>query len=163
MIVRAERPSDRAAIRALVTSAFADHPNSDGRESAIVDALRANGELTLSLVAEENGAIVGHIAFSPVKISDGSQGWFGLGPVSVEPTRQKSGIGSALIEAGLAQLGGSGAMGVVLMGDPAFYGRFGFAHDPSLVYPGPPPQFFQRLVLGGVAPTGTVTYAPAFG
>jgi putative acetyltransferase len=161
--IRSERPGDEAAIRDLTRQAFAEMPFSDGDEHHIVDALRTDGDLRLSLVALERAAIVGHIAFSPVTISDRSEGWFGLGPVSVTPALQRRGIGSALIVRGIADLRGQGARGIVLLGSPAYYARFGFAHDPRLVYPGPPGEYFQRLVLAGEPPSGIVGYAPAFG
>ena len=160
--IRSEKPGDEAEIHALTAAAFADMPFSDGDEPELVDALRAAGDLTLSLVAVDGAAIVGHIAFSPVTISDGSQSWYGLGPVSVAPAVQRLGIGSALIWRGLADMRERGAGGIVLLGNPAYYARFGFAHDPELRYPGPPPAYFQRLVLAGDAPNGIVTYAAAF-
>jgi len=163
MTIRPEQPGDAPAIHALTEAAFRDIPHSDGDEADLVDALRRDGDLALSLVALNlDQAIVGHVAFSPVTISDGSEGWFGLGPCSVIPTRQRTGIGSQLIEAGLGEMRARGARGIVLLGSPAYYGRFGFEHDPKLVYPGPPAQYFQRLVLAGPEPSGTVTYAPAF-
>lgn len=163
MILRFEYPGDEAAIRALTEAAFRDQPHAGGNEQGIFDAMRLDGDLALSLVAENDGALVGHIAFSRVTISDGTPGWYGLGPVSVTPELQGEGIGSALIRRGIEELGGLSAGGIVLLGDPAFYGRFGFAHDPALTYPGPPPEYFQRLVLAGSPPTGTVAYASAFG
>ncbi len=164
MTIRPEQPGDEPAIQALTKAAFRDMPHADGNEADLVDALRRDGDLTLSLVAVNMDlAIVGHIAFSPVAISDGSAGWYGLGPCSVIPTRQRTGIGSQLVEAGLAELRQRGARGVVLLGSPDYYGRFGFEHDPKLAYPGPPAKYFQRLVLNGPEPSGTVTYAPAFG
>lgn len=96
-------------------------------------------------------------------ISDGSQGWFGLGPVSVLPACQREGVGQRLMQRAIADLRETGARGIVLLGDPAYYARFGFRHDPRLVYPGPPPEYFQRLVLEGEPPAGNVSYAPAFG
>lgn len=161
--LRAERPGDEAAIHALTREAFRTQQHSGGNEQDIVDALRRSGDLSLSLVAERDSAIVAHIAFSPVTISDGTPSWYGLGPVSVTPELQGEGIGSTLIRRGISELGATGAGGIVLLGDPAYYGRFGFAHDRALAYPGPPAEYFQRLVLAGSAPTGTVTYAPAFG
>ncbi|WP_338447025.1 N-acetyltransferase [Pelagerythrobacter marensis] len=161
--IRPERAGDQSAIRNLVSAAFAGTPHSDGSEPDIVDALRADGDLAISLVAQEGLDIVGHAAFSPVSIADGSAGWYGLGPVAVAPERQRRGIGAALIERGIAMLHERGAAGCVVLGDPAYYNRFGFAHDPALAYPGPPPEYFQRLVIGGGAPRGIVTYAPAFG
>jgi putative acetyltransferase len=114
-------------------------------------------------VAQDAGRIAGHIAFSPVTIADGSAHWFGLGPASVWPDLHGQGIGSALIRRGIADLQAQGAKGIVLLGSPDYYGRFGFEHDPALTYPGPPPEYFQRLVLAGPAPCGAVTYAHAFG
>ena len=161
--IRPEEKGDEIAIRDLTRAAFDGTEWSDGSEPAIIDRLRRDGDLALSLVAEAGGAIVGHIAFSPVAIGDGSSGWFGLGPVSVRPDMQKRGIGAMLVRQGIELMKRRGARGIVLLGDPAYYGRFGFAHDPQLSYPGPPAEYFQRLVLGGDIPKGVVTYAPAFG
>lgn len=162
--LRHETPGDEAAINALTEAAFHDMPFSDGDEPDLVDKLRADGDLTLSLVAESmDKAIIGHIAFSPVTISDGTEHWYGLGPVSVIPTRQRTGIGSALINEGIKQMRECGARGIILLGSNEYYPRFGFEHDPELQYPGPPPEYFQRLVLEGRAPKGVVNYAPAFG
>ncbi|WP_089177373.1 N-acetyltransferase [Bosea sp. AS-1] len=162
MPIRLEQPGDADAIRALTTEAFATAPHSSGTEVAIVDGLRAAGELTLSLVAVEDGEIVGHVAFSPVTIDGAERGWFGLGPVSVRPGRQHSGIGSELIREGLRRLRENGAGGCVLLGDPAYYGRFGFANDPALVLEGVPPEYFMRLGFGAEQPAGTVRYHAAF-
>lgn len=163
VVIRPERTGDERAIHDVVHGAFADHPHSDGSEPAIVDTLRADGDLAISLVAEDGGEIVGYVAFSLVTVSNGSEGWFGLGPVAVAPQRQREGIGAALIEQGLALLRERAAAGCVVLGDPVYYGRFGFLHDPALTYPGPPPEYFQRLVMGGSGASGIVTYAPAFG
>ena len=162
--IRPERPGDERAIHALTEAAFRDMPHADGDEQDLVDRLRADGDLVLSLVATNmDEAIVGHIAFSPVTISDGTRDWFGLGPVSVIPSAQRGGIGAALVERGIADMRERGARGIVLLGDPNYYARFGFEHDPQLAYPGPPAEYFQRLVLTDDAPAGTVRYAPAFG
>ena len=163
LAVRDEAAGDGPAIAALHAAAFAPIPYSDGSEPAIVARLRAAGDLALSLVAVEGGAVVGHAAFSPVEISDGSAGWFGLGPVAAAPARQRAGIGTALITAGLERLRARGAGGCVVLGDPAYYGRFGFRALAQLRYPGPPPAAFQALVLAGAAPAGIVRYAAAFG
>ena len=163
-LIREERAGDQSAIYALTKAAFAPMPFTDGDEQDLVDRLRADGDLTLSLVAESDGAIVGHIAFSPVRMSDGSRDWFGLGPVSVAPELQRSGIGSALIRRGIAMMEEvHGANGIILLGSNEYYPRFGFAHDPELTYPGPPPEYFQRLVLHGSAPKGVARFSPAFG
>lgn len=162
--VRHEAPGDAPAIHALTKAAFRDMAFSDGDEAELVDTLRTDGDLTLSLVAESiDKAIIGHIAFSPVTISDGTSNWYGLGPVSVIPLRQRAGIGSAMINRGLTEMRALGAAGIILLGDPEYYRKFGFEHDPALTYPGPPAEYFQRLVLGGTAPSGTVNYSPAFG
>lgn len=162
--VRKERPGDEPAIHALTAAAFRDMPFSDGDEADLVDKLRADGDLALSLVAENmDQAIIGHIAFSRVTISDGTSDWYGLGPVSVMPMRQHSGIGGQLIDRGLAELISRRAKGVVLLGDPNYYSRFGFKVDPRLTYPGHPAEYFQSLVLDGPMPSGEVTYARAFG
>lgn len=166
MQIRTEQPADAEAIRALTTEAFATAPHSSGTEAAIVDALRKAGALTLSLVAVENGEtsgeILGHVAFSPVTIDGAERAWFGLGPVSVQPPRQRGGIGSELIREGLRRLRDMGADGCVLLGDPAYYGRFGFANDPSLVLEGVPPEYFMRLGFGAAVPAGTVRYHAVF-
>lgn len=162
MIIRLETAADAAAIRAVTAAAFAGAVHSSGTEAAIVDALRTAGALTLSLVAEENGAICGHTAFSPVALSSGEAGWFGLGPVSVAPPRQRREIGSALIRDGLSRLAATGANGCVVLGDPAYYGRFGFISDPKLRFGTMPPAYFQRLVFRGDQPAGEVHYHDAF-
>ena len=163
MEIRRERLEDKEAIAALVKAAFASAEHSSGTEAQIVERLRAAGALTLSLVAEDGGEIVGHAAFSPVALDGKSTGWFGLGPVAVRPDRQRQGIGDALISEGLGQLVAYGAAGCVVLGEPAYYGRFGFTTDERLRYPGPPPEYFQALAFGGAIPSGTVAYHPAFG
>ena len=161
--IRPEQSGDEATIHALTEAAFRDMPFSEGDEQHLLDALRRDGDLALSLVAEDAQRIVGHIAFSPVSISDGSVDWYDLGPVSVWPELHGRGIGSALVKRGIADMRERGAKGIVLLGSPEYYWRFGFEHDPVLIYPGPPPEYFQRLVLDGDAPSGTVSYPPAFG
>ncbi|MBO6506453.1 MAG: N-acetyltransferase [Kordiimonadaceae bacterium] len=162
MNIRAERPEDQTTIHALTAAAFAGVPYSDQTEPAIVDALRAAGALSLSLVAEEDGKLLGHIAFSPVSIDGQDHDWFGLGPVSVWPDNQRGGIGSALINEGLARLRANGAKGCVLLGDPAYYSRFGFVSSAALTYPGPPAEYFQHLSFEDPMPTGIVSYHDAF-
>lgn len=161
--IRPEAPGDEAPIFALTEAAFRDMPFSDGDEQQLVDRLREAGELTLSLVAEDGERIVGHIAFSPVTIADGTADWFGLGPVSVWPELHHRGIGSALVRRGIADMRARGAKGIVLLGSPDYYGRFGFRHEPQLTYSGPPPEYFQALLLDDVMPAGEVAYATAFG
>ena len=162
ILLRPERPDDADAIRALTETAFRTAPHADGTEHIIIDRLRTAGALTLSLVMEADGAIVGHVAFSPVTVSDGSAGWYGLGPISVDPARQGEGIGGRLIGEGLQRLKALGATGCVLLGDPAYYTRFGFATDPKLVLDGVPPEYFMRVAFSPVYGEGTVSYHPAF-
>lgn len=158
MLLRTERPGDKAAIHALTTAAFRAMPYSSGTEAAIVDRLRRACALTLSLVAERDGMIVGHVAFSPVSID----AWSGLGPVSVRPDLQRQGIGSALIRAGLGRLRADGTGGCVVLGDPRYYARFGFAADPSLWYGEGPGPYFQYLCFHGPLPAGEVRFHDAF-
>lgn len=162
LVIRPECKSDEDAIGEVTRQAFASHPYSSHTEHFIVGALREANALTISLVAEQSGQVVGHIAFSPVTISDGTSGWFGLGPVSVLPSVQKQGIGRTLIERGLSLLRERGAAGCVLLGEPAFYGRFGFANSPGLVLSGVPKEFFLAFSFGSGSPQGEVTYHVAF-
>lgn len=164
VILRPETEHDVDRIDAVTREAFKGQPLSDGSEPGIVMSLRRAGALTLSLVAELGGDVVGHVAFSPVTISDGSSDWYGLGPVSVDPAWQGKGIGSTLIWAGLQRLEQLGGRGCVLVGDPVYYKRFGFAADSRLVYEGVPAEhFLVRPTPDEAVPTGTVTYHPAFG
>ncbi|MFD1794704.1 N-acetyltransferase [Paracoccus aurantiacus] len=162
MNLRPETAADISAISVLTTAAFLTAEHSDGTEAAIVDNLRAADALLLSLVAVEGESIVGHIAFSPVTIAGEDRGWVGLGPVSVAPDRQGKGVGSALIREGLARMHDDGRKGCVVLGDPAYYVRFGFAANTSLWLQDVPPEYFMALSFGGPAPQGEVAYHPAF-
>jgi len=163
MEIRPEIPSDESAISDLITAAFLGAEHRGGNEACIVEALRKVGNLAVSLVATENGEILGHLAFSPVTIDGHSDGWFGLGPVAVVPNRQREGIGSALIEAGLDRLRARGSKGCVVLGEPAYYSRFGFTADPDLRLAGVPPEYFQRLKFEEHPCVGEVKYDAAFG
>ena len=160
--IREERSGDAAAIESVTVAAFRHAAHRSGTEHDIVNALRRDDALSVSLVAESDGTVVGHVAVSPVAVSDGSQHWFGLGPISVLPACQGQGIGSALVIEGLKRLRGLDAKGCVLAGNPAYYGRFGFSVDPDFVYPGIPPEYFMRLAFSPVYAGGTVAYHPAF-
>ncbi len=162
MEISTESPGHVDAIRSLTTAAFEHAEHSSRTEAAIIDALRRAGALSLSLVAIDDGAIVGHVAFSPVKIDCREGQWFGLGPVSVRPDRQGEGIGSALIGRGLELLRSSGAEGCVVLGEPAYYGRFGFSGGDGLRYPDAPAPYFQWTSFAGAPVSGTVSYHPAF-
>ena len=156
--IRGEAATDRGVVREIVTAAF-------GREdeARLVDRLRADGDAAISLVAVEEGRIVGHILFSPMRAPFRA---LALAPVAVLPARQRSGTGTALIRAGLARAETEGGEGVFVLGEPAFYRRFGF--DPALAegfrspYSGP---YLMALALAGKLPaaSGAIAYAPAFG
>ncbi|WDZ52604.1 N-acetyltransferase [Acinetobacter vivianii] len=160
--IRNEQPSDIPNIFKLTQAAFKDIEYSSHTEQFIVNALRDSQQLTVSLVAEYEGQIVGHIAFSPVSISDGTTDWYGLGPVSVQPEFQNQGVGSQLIHIGLDKLKTLKAAGCVLLGDPEYYARFGFKAKPELVLQGVPAEYFQTLSFTEKMPHGDVVYAEAF-
>lgn len=163
MPIRDEQPGDEATIAAIVTAAFATVPHAGGNEARIVDALRAAGALTVSLVAtDEGGDPVGHVAFSPLEIEGQPGLWFTLGPVAVLPSAQRRGIGRALIEAGLERLAAIPADGCVLLGDPAYYSRFGFVAGDALTWGGEPSPYLQQKPLAGMPAKGAVTFHPAF-
>lgn len=160
-MIRPEQPEDVHAIGYVTEQAFRSSPHSAQTEHFIVAALRRAGALSVSLVAVRGAELVGHIAFSPVTSTDGSAGWYGLGPVSVLPEYQGQGVGSALVERGLESLKAMGAAGCVVLGEPGFYGRFGFTSQPDCIFEGAPQEYFQVLVFTQSA-AGTVTYHDAF-
>ena len=162
LILRPETHSDCVAVREVNILAFQDHPYSRQTAHLIVAALRAADALALSLVAESGGEVVGHIAFSAAAIGGAATGWFLLGPVAVQPARQGEGIGRALVETGLDALRSRGARWGVLVGAPAFYGRFGFRQSPGVVWPCVPDENVLCLLLSGEMPTGEVAHHPAF-
>lgn len=145
IVIRCETDTDIDAIRDVTVAAFKTLEISSHTEQFIIAALRAAKSLALSLVAEVNGRVVGHIAFSPVAISDGSRNWYGLGPLSVLPEFQRQGIGKALIEEALSRLKRQDAQGVCLVGHPDYYRKFGFKNAPGLVLAGVPQEFFFAL------------------
>ncbi|MFT5730694.1 MAG: putative acetyltransferase [Desulforhopalus sp.] len=169
MKIRFEKISDHNKIEALTYQAFENHPHHEPEanptEHMIINKLRNNGTLSLSLVAEVETGIVGHIAFSPVTIGAVLANWYGLGPVSVSPSRQGEGIGSQLIEAGIAELKKQGAGGIVLLGEPGYYGRFGFKANKNLTLPGVPSEYFLIRSLANkenILSAGEVAYDTAF-
>nr|WP_067298333.1 N-acetyltransferase [Marinobacterium profundum] len=160
--IRYEIPGDVADIHRLIELAFRNAPHTDHTEQYIVQALRAAGALWASLVAESGGKLVGHVALSPVQISDAAPGWYGLGPISVHPDYQGKAVGSRLMQCALAELEARGAAGCVLLGDPGYYGRFGFKAQSRLVLPGVPSEYFLARSFGGAIPQGSVQYHLAF-
>ncbi len=162
LIIRAEGYDDRAAIGDVVRAAFFGKSYAAGDEAELVDRLRAENALSASLVAELKGIVVGQIAFSPAQASDGSDGWYALGPVAVLPAHQSTGIGSKLVRAGLQRITELGAVGCILTGNPAYYTRFGFTVSPTNAPPGEPAEFFMVKLLGAEQPIGPVSFHEAF-
>lgn len=154
--------SDFEAITEVTIAAFNTLPISNHTEQFIIKALRAAGVLTISLVAEIDDQIVGHIAFSPVTISDGSTDWYGLGPVSVLPKYHRQGIGKSLINKGLELLKDLEAQGCVLVGDPNYYKKFGFQNYPDLIHEGIPQEVFIALPFSERIPKGIVVFHEGF-
>ena len=157
-----EKSGDDARIHQVAEQAFLSAPHTDHTEQFIVDALRRAGALTISQVAKADGKIIGHVAISPVTLTGGASGWFGLGPISVLPEFQGLGIGSKLMQSALSALKAIGASGCVVLGDPGYYGRFGFTVVDGLVFPGVPAEYFQGLSFSGESPKGDVSYHEAF-
>ncbi|MDD5168327.1 MAG: N-acetyltransferase [Syntrophales bacterium] len=162
MIIRKETISDIEAISEVTIAAFETLAISNHTEQFIIKALREAQALTISLVAESDGQVVGHIAFSPIAISDGSLNWHGLGPISVLPKYQKQGIGKSLISEGFSLLKDLGGTGCALVGDPAYYQQFGFRNIPGLIHEGIPQEVFLALPFDKEIPQGTVTFHEGF-
>ena len=159
---REERPGDEAAIHDLVRRAFIGRPYADGDEQDVIDRLRADGDLLLSLVAEHDGTIIGQITFSPALLANGDEGWVVLGPVAIDPAHQGKGLGRALIQAGEAIMQARGALGITVLGNPAIYGRFGYAQNTPMWLAGELGWAFQVKSLGGPIPAAEQRYVRAF-
>ena len=153
---------DSSEIEAVTVAAFLNAEHTSHTEQDIIHRLRDAGRLTLSLVAEKDARIVGHVAVSPVALSDGTLGWFGLGPISVLPEYQRQGVGSKLMLEALNKLRELGGRGCVILGDPRYYSRFGFKAEPSIVLPGVPPEYFLAASFDSILPHGIVSYHEAF-
>ena len=162
MMIRAEAPSDIGCIENITKAAFANAEHSDHNEHLIISLLRNTKALTISMVAEQDHEILGHVAVSPVTFSDYSNGWYGLGPVAVHPDHQQQGIGTQLINAAIKSLRDMDANGCVVLGDPKYYSKFGFTGQHALDFPGVPAEYFQSITFKGSHPSGTVAYHPAF-
>jgi putative acetyltransferase len=162
IVIRNETQSDVCAITEVTIAAFKTLEISNHTEQFIIEAIRAAKALTVSLVAEMDGRVIGHIAFSPVTISDGTSNWYGLGPVSVLPVYQRQGIGKALIQEGLSRLKGMNAQGCCLVGHPDYYRKFGFTNMSGLVHAGVPQAVFFALPFDGHTPQGNVAFHEGF-
>ena len=162
MMLREETTADIDAITEVTIAAFKNLPVSNQTEQFIIKALRSADVLTISLVAEIEGRAVGHVAFSPVIMSDGTKDWYGLGPVSVLPEYQKQGIGKSLINEGLSLLKKKGGQGCALVGDPNYYKRFGFKNYPELIHEGIPQEVFLALPFNEKVPQGTIEFHESF-
>ncbi|MBI5505785.1 MAG: N-acetyltransferase [Deltaproteobacteria bacterium] len=160
--IRSETQLDVKAIAEVTVAAFSTLEISNHTEQFIVEALRAAKVLVISLVAEVDARVIGHIAFSPVTISDGTANWYGLGPVSVLPEYQRRGIGKALIREGLSRLRAMNARGCCLVGHPDYYRQFGFENPPRLVHEGVPPEVFFALSFDGHTPQGRLAFHDGF-
>ncbi len=161
--IRQELPKDIEAIVRITFAAFEGKPYADGTEPLIIERLRKAEALSLSLVAELDKKLVGHVAFSVVTIDGKNKNWYGLGPVSVLPELQKQGIGTKLIKQGLSLIRDKGAKGCVLEGSPIYYQRFGFKTYPALFYEGAPaPEYFMALPFYVDIPQGKVQFHKAF-
>jgi putative acetyltransferase len=162
ILIREENNTDYNAISEVTIGAFEKMEISNHTEQFIIEALRSAKALSVSLVAEVDGRVVGHIAFSPVTMSDGTKDWYGLGPISVNPDFQRKGIGKALIREGLLRLKDLGAKGCCLVGHPQYYGQFGFENVEGLVNEGVPPEVFFVLSFDGNIPKGLVVFHEGF-
>ena len=162
IVIRDETLADVDMISEVTVAAFEALEISHHTEQFIIEALRGAKALSLSLVAELGGRVVGHIAFSPITTSDGTRSWYGLGPVSVSPDFQRQGIGGALIREGLSRLNDMNARGCCLVGHPEYYRKFGFENPPGLAHDGVPPEVFFALSFDGHTPQGTVTFHEGF-
>ena len=160
--IRNEEADDIGTIDAIIKEAFRQHPHSSHTEHLIIEGLRQEAALSLSLVAVTDNTVVGHIAFSEIEISDGSTGWFGLGPLAVAAGMRGKGVGSALVREGLSRLKHNGAQGCVVLGEPGFYSRFGFHNTPEIMIEEAPQEHFLALAFSNKGATGVVTYHPVF-
>ena len=160
--VRPERPSDRDAVRRVNEAAFGRSDEAD-----LVDRLRQSEPRYLGLVADVGGEVVGHILFTSITLDAGVD-VRGLAPMAVLPDRQRSGVGSALVRAGLSACRDDGAEAVVVLGYPAYYPRFGFrpasAFGITSEYDVPDEAFMALELADGAlgGASGVVRYSPAF-
>ncbi|GAB3715324.1 N-acetyltransferase [Amycolatopsis oliviviridis] len=168
MLLRQETPADREAIHAVHLAAFAKH-SVPVVEAKLVDELRADGDLigALSIVAERDGKIAGHVCCSPSRLGTDEKSTVGLGPLGVLPEYHAAGIGSALMHAVLGAADALGYGAVVLLGDPKYYSRFGFVLAAQHGITPPVAEWttaFQVRTLSAYTPElrGEFRYSPAF-
>ncbi len=161
-VVRHENRSDIDAIYRLTQRAFAGKPYSGGDEQDLINALRDDGALTLSLVAEDCGVVVGYAAISPALAADGTNGWYALGPIAVDPARQRRGIGGDLINDSMNRLIALQARGCIVLGDTGYYPRHGFVPRPDLAPKDQPAQHYMIRSLNGETPQTVVAFHPTF-
>ena len=160
--IRPEKAGDEAAIYKVTADAFRGRPYAGGDEQDLLNRLRELGQLALSLVAVDGDQLLGQVTFSPATLSDGSEPWFGLGPVSVMPECQGQGIGSQLIRSGLDEISARSALGCVLTGNPVYYQRFGFELAPKNVPEKESPLYFQLKLLSATRAEGTFAFHSTF-
>ncbi|MGB1261283.1 MAG: GNAT family N-acetyltransferase [Cognaticolwellia sp.] len=160
--IRPENHHDIDDIENVAISAFTNQAYSNQTEHKIIARLRADDALSVSLVAQVNNKIVGHVAFSKVKINNEFVHWYGLAPVSVKAGYQRLGIGSRLIFSGLDAIRKLNAHGCVVLGEPDFYSKLGFKAYDGLTLAGVPPEYFQSLSFTGDMVIGRVEYHSAF-
>lgn len=153
--LREERPGDLSSLERLFTAAFPDEDL-----LGLVQALGQSPE-ALSLVAEESESLVGHVAFTGCSIGASPAQATLLGPLAVAPDRQRQGIGSALVQEGLRLGRDAGRDIALVLGDPRYYGRFGFTETGSIAPPYPIPEAWapawQSLSLSGATPVGRLS------
>nr|WMC97810.1 N-acetyltransferase [Aminobacter aminovorans] len=161
MSIRAATPRDREAIRLVEEHAFGQQA-----EAGLVDALVAEGDAVVELVAEEDGDVVGHILFSRLYIQNGGKTVpaVALAPLAVEPDFHGTGIGGALVREAHIRLKDAGETIAVVLGDPAYYGRFGYSHERAARFESDYQcDALQALAWGEAPETGKLVYASAFG
>lgn len=161
MSIRAATPRDREAIRLVEEHAFGQQA-----EAGLVDALVAEGDVIVELVAEEDGDVVGHILFSRLYVQNGGStvAAVALAPLAVEPDSHGTGIGGALIREAHIRLKDAGETLAVVLGDPAYYGRFGYSHERAAKFESDYQcDALQALAWGDAPETGKLVYASAFG
>jgi len=160
--IRHEQKGDESSISKIIAVAFAGKSYSDGTEPGLVDELRKDNALTLSLVAIDGDTVVGQICFSEAGISSGTGSWYTLGPIAVLPTSQGQGIGRKLIESGLKELEEIGAWGCILVGDPGYYSNHGFKCSPENCPAGESKEHFQIRLIKSNDPDGVFSFHPVF-